>query len=147
MLKTERETIDGVTVEVTTLTASKALKTWQKLVKILGPSMLRSLAGALPEEGEVKGISLNNLDLAEVAAGLQSMLDRLGENDQEDLTRVLFETGFLEKEGKRLPFLNAWELEYSGNLVNFYKALGFAIKVNFGNFLDALPAPARRVVA
>ena len=133
MVEAKTKDIDGFKVTVTTLTAMRSLKLMHRLVKAIGPGLLKSLAGV---KGEVT--SVGNLDVGALADGLQGVLDRLSEGDLEDTVKVLFETAMLERAGKSQPFMQTYDMAYAGNMPALLKTIQFGLEANYGNFFDAL---------
>lgn len=134
MVEAKTKDIDGFKVTVTTLTAMRSLKLMHRLVKAIGPGLLRSLSGAAAQ-GKV---SVANLDVSALADGAQAILDRLSENDLEDTVKALFDSAMLERNGKAQPFMNTYEMAYAGNMPALLKTIQFGLEANYGNFFDAL---------
>lgn len=134
MVEAKTKDIDGFKVTVTTLTAMRSLKLMHRLIKAVGPGLLKSLSG-VASKGKV---SIGDLDVGSLADGAQAILDRLSENDLEDTVKTLFETALLERSGKSQQFMSSYEMAYAGNMPALLKTIQFGLEANYGNFFDAL---------
>lgn len=145
MVEAKTKDIDGFKVTVTTLTALRSLKLMHKLVRAIGPGLLRSLAGV---KGDASGApSLASVDVSALAEGAQAILDRLSENDLEETVKTLFDNALLERGGKTGPFLSSYEMAYSGNMPALLRTIQFGLEANYGNFFAALRSALPSVTA
>lgn len=139
MIETKSKLIDGVTVQVTSLTATRSYKVFNVLAKALGPALLKALSGAKStEEMASGGLSLGSIDVTGLADGVGILLDRLSPGEWDALVKELFETAYIIKDGKQLPFMQVFEIEFAGKLFSLFKAVQFAVEVNYGDFLGVL---------
>lgn len=130
MLKTERETIDGIDFTTTQLPAMKAFKLLARLTKVAGPVMaaLSSLE--------------DSMEIAELAPVLANALSALEADELSDLAvEVLKGTSAIvsDMNGSRKLDLMVQEnidLVFSGRLLTMMKVLIHAIKVNYHDFLE-----------
>lgn len=131
----QSKTIDGLVFTVQMLPAMRATLMVVRLGKLLGVPLLKSLSGV--QAG--KGASLKNLDVGQLAQGVDELFGRLSEAEVEDLFKVFFETALVKKDGKEFPLLPNFDNALMGKPFTAFKALKFALEVNFGDFFAALP--------
>ena len=131
----QSRTIDGLVFTVQMLPAMRATLMVVRLGKLLGVPLLKSLSGVQA----TKGASLKNLDVGQLAQGVDELFGRLSEAEVEDLFKVFFETALVKKDGKEFPLLASFDNALMGKPFTAFKALKFALEVNFGDFFAALP--------
>lgn len=150
MQEAKPKTIDGITFTVQQLPYRKSARLMHKLVGALGPALLRSLAGApMPDfaKGGAGAAMAADLDLGNVAVGMQALFDRFSAEDFDRLVNELFETTTVAGEGLEGLLLPQLDFAMAGRHGTMLKAIQFALEVNYGNFLGAflaaLPKPAK----
>lgn len=131
----QSRTIDGLVFTVQMLPAMRATLMVVRLGKLLGVPLLKSLSGVQA----TKGASLKSLDVGQLAQGVDELFGRLSEAEVEDLFKVFFETALVKKDGKEFPLLASFDNALMGKPFTAFKALKFALEVNFGDFFAALP--------
>ena len=145
MARAQKEkTIDGLTFTVQQLPAMRALKLMHKLAKTIGPAMLKALSGA-PSTGAP--IKVGNINVAELADGVALLFDRLSEADVESIMRELFETTMVTENGQTFQLMPVFDNVLAGKMSTLFKAVQFALEVNYRDFLPALLASAQAVQA
>lgn len=132
----QSKTIDGLVFTVQMLPAMRATLMVVRLGKLLGVPLLKSLSGV---QAGGKGASLKNLDVGQLAQGVDELFGRLSEAEVEELFKIFFETALVKKEGKEFPLLPNFDSALMGKPFTAFKALKFALEVNFGDFFAALP--------
>lgn len=126
------EEIDGLAFRVIPFSAYHALGLLARLAKSIGPA-LSSLTGYDP-----------NTDLKDLAPALRIALAALDPAEAQVLTlEVLKQTSVLldDGSGKTAPRVEINSKEkfdrvFNGRLKTLFKAVGFALRVNFAGFID-----------
>ncbi len=118
--------LDGFTITVTKLPATRSVKLLHKLVKVAGPAALKALAN-------IKGVvKLADLDLSEIADGAQSLMDRLSADDLDYVIKEVLGTATLLEDDKEMLLLKVADAKVDA--FTLLKATWFALGVNYGNF-------------
>jgi len=140
MARAQKEkTIDGLTFTVQQLPAMRSLKLMHKLGKTIGPAMLKALSGA-PAGKEIK---VGNINVADMADGVSLLFDRLSAEDTESIVRELFETTMVTENGQTFQLMPVFDNVLAGKMATLFKAVKFALEVNYQDFLPALLASAQ----
>lgn len=135
MRETRSKEIDGFTFTVQQLPARRGAKLEIKLTRILGPGVLRSLSGVKLSASKLADVDLN---LSDLANGLEDVFTKFSENDFDSLINELFETSTISQNGKTVQLLPVVDEWLAGHPETLFKAVKFALEVNFGNFISAL---------
>ena len=140
-MEAKSKTIDGITFTVQQLPYRKSARLMHKLASSLGPALLRSLAGApLPTSVAGAAEAAKELDLSNMAAGMQLLFDRFSADDFDRLVSELFETTTITQGGAEVPLLPVLDTAMAGKHGTMLKAIQFALEVNYGNFFGAFLA-------
>lgn len=140
MARAQKEkTIDGLTFTVQQLPAMRSLKLMHRLGKTIGPALLKSLSGA-PSGATVK---VGNINVADMADGVALLFDRLSADDAESIVRELFETTMVTENGQTFQLMPVFDNVLAGKMSTLFKAVRFALEVNYQDFLPALLASAK----
>lgn len=136
MLNSETKTIDGHTYKVTQLPFKKGQKLLVRLYKTLGPAVSEFFAH-LPD---VKAKELGNLKvtklLPSIGGAMSVLAERLSEEELEFVTETLAEYSELNKGPEQWVKLKGeMEFHFAGRYGAYLKWLGFALGVNYANFL------------
>lgn len=135
MLKTETKTIDDLTVETTQFPAMRAFTLLGKLVKVAGPAL-----------GALSGVDAST-DLTTLGPVIASALSDLDPDAATTLALEVLASTVAKLEtptGIRNVALNSREnidLVFSSRLRTMFQVLGFAISVNYRDFIPG-SAPA-----
>src|SRR6185295_19587028 len=135
MREIDSREIDGVTFRVQQLPVKRAIKLMHKLARAGVPALLKAVGGS-----DLKKLSLSDLDLSSLGDAATMLFDRFSEQDLDQVMQELLEGATLEFEGKELPALKSLDVALRGKPLTLMKGLGFALEVNFGDFLPALLA-------
>lgn len=127
--------IDGDRYEMTLLGATQGIRLFHRLFRMFGPAFGR----VMDSVGE--GNDLLSVDLSSNAAvaGLQTIATSVSEADLDHLVDTLKKQTQVGPDGadKLMPLAGVFELHFSGRLGSMFKWLGWGLKVQYGNFLDA----------
>lgn len=131
MLKTEEQEIDGLRVITTQFPAMYAFKLLARLAKSIGPVM-----------STFQGVSLNT-DLADLGPQLSSALSSFDPDEADKLVlEVLKCTSIWLTDGPahkvELSDRTKVDEAFSGRIMTMFKVLGFALKVNFSDFVTGI---------
>lgn len=124
--------IDGLTFTVQQLPATRGLLLFHKLLRCVGPSILRSLG-----TGKLS-LDLKSLNLASVGDALERVLEKFSAEDLDAMRRDLFETATVTEGAQTLPLAQVFEEAMAGRPFTTLKALQFALEVNFESFFGVL---------
>jgi hypothetical protein len=136
MLKREEEEIDGFRFTSVQFPAMYSFGLMARLVKSVGPAI-----STLMELGP-------DADIAEHAPMLAQALSTLDPDDAQKLVlEILKSTSVLvptDKGDKRLEFSDRTKIDefFTGKLILMFKAVGFALKTNFSDFLSGIDQSA-----
>jgi hypothetical protein len=139
MLEPQAREIDGLAITVQPLPAMRAFKLLHKILKAVAPSAAKALAS-----GDLKNISFGSLSEA-----AEILFDRLSEEDLAAVTRQLLDMAFVTSEGEQRPARNGDVLHaaFDGRMGALIKVIGFALEVNYGDFLAVLKSAAKKLPA
>ncbi len=136
MIETRTKEIGGITYQVTQLPAMKGFKLQRRLAAILGPPAAEVMGGAV----SVSELLKFNLNLGVLAPALRDLFERLTESELETITRSLLETAQVTESGKTGPVMPVFDTHFAGRYNDLYELIGFALEVNYGDFLGGLGA-------
>lgn len=149
-VKTETKTItmDGESREltVTQLPAMVAVRLFARLGRIVGPALALMLKGGqVDKDGHVL------IDETKISAAISSLFEHATEAELESLIKVLlFDSGarvqVADDAGQlqSLPVKDVFASAFAGDMGAVADAVGFALKVNYGNFFSGLGALQKR---
>lgn len=135
MREAQSRTIDGITITVQQLPAMRAMKLAHRLGKSLGPGLLRGLSGVDLTKGAA---AVSSVDVGSLAPAVEAAFDRFSEEDLERLVRELFETATVQLDGRTAPMLPVFDATFQGKTSTVFKAIKFALEVNYQDFFGAL---------
>lgn len=137
MIRTEKETIDGLEITVTQFAALRQAKLLARLGRTLGPTVGLAARSATGENPDKLLAEVMSMDLGGVIA---MVFDRLVDTELEGLiTATLAGTSVIHNEKKvDLSDKSSIDAVFSGRLVTLFKVMVFAIKVNFADFSEAV---------
>jgi hypothetical protein len=120
----QERVIDGRTFVVSQLPAGAGWKLLRRIAHGVGPAF-----GKLMGAG-----SLAEADMSSMGEALATLFDRLTEAEM----KVIIDTLFTSATVDGVPVLQAFDKVFQGEMPLLFKALKFAIEVNYGNFPSAL---------
>jgi hypothetical protein len=124
--------IDGQTFTVQQMPGMLAMKTWPRVLKVLGAALKRLPPGVTMGGGVEQFMAMDAAVLGDLVIEL---CERLHEDELEVLSSRLLADAWLEKE----EALTAIDLgQFKGGVFGVYRALWFAIEVNYASFLNGL---------
>jgi hypothetical protein len=129
MKKTEEKTIDGATYAVTQFSATKSLKTFHRLGRMIGPAF-----GALTGGAALGDVANANITAESFGTAIKALFESCDEATFERTVKDLLET--TTKDGKPINF----DLDFSGSIGTLFKVLAFVLEVNYSDFLGAIVA-------
>lgn len=145
-IKHEETTIGETQYRVRQLPAGKARKLLTRMFGVAGPALgalIEKSDGASPADG-VEEDDEGQLDTAGVASALTRLALDLKEDDLEYIVGQLFDSGCVDMRtdsGDWLKLsLSLADAHFTGALAEQFKLIGFALKVNYGDFLGVLGA-------
>jgi hypothetical protein len=130
MRETKSQEIDGITFHVQQLPAMRAMKLMHKLVKAVGPAMLK----ALGEDPAAAKAGLASMNVSALAEGASILFENFSDADLEALIRTLFETAFVTVDGQKMQLMPVFDDKLSGRPGTVLKGLKFALEVNYSDF-------------
>lgn len=132
-LEPQTKTIDGFTFTCSQLPGMRSLKVFTRITKMLGKGAGKAL-GAAGKGQDVAG------------AAMLELLGNVDEGDVEYVARQLLEVAVVQSpEGSGCPSGNVaqnFDALFQGRIDLLFKALFFAMGVNYGSFLKGLVAGA-----
>ncbi len=139
-IKTEKDTISGLDVETTQFVPMRAHKLLAKLARVMGPVLGAIGNVELDQDGEV-----TNFNGASLGPALVSVFGAMDETIAERLPlEILAGTSVIRTmdDGNKKRFdvssLAGYNDAFAGMGVAPYLVMAFALKVNFGRFLEDL---------
>lgn len=131
-LEKKSTTIDGQTLTVQQMPGMLAMKTWPRVLKVLGSALKKLPAGVTMGGGIDQFMAL---DAAALGDMIVEVCERLTEDELEELSKRLLAEAWLDKE----EALTAIDIgKFKGGVFGIYRALWFAIEVNYRSFLSGL---------
>lgn len=133
-LESEDTTINGMEYRVTKLPSKVGRKLLIKFYKVFGPVLGKALSNS-PDLGgvEIGDIKIETLG-GSLGAAVEALADTLSESDFDMMTDIFAVHTQICKDSKWVPLKSVMEFHFSGNYVEMFQWLGFAIKVNFLGF-------------
>lgn len=134
MLKTEEQEIDGLTFKTVQFPAMYGFALLTRLAKCVGPA-LSALGSVGPD-----------VDAQTMAPAMRDALSSLDPDEAQRLVlEILKQTSVLIQDsvgGRRVEFTSKMSIDevFSGRLKTLFKAVGFAIRVNFADFMPGSAA-------
>lgn len=129
--------LGGFLYTVQQLPATRAYKLLHRLARALAPAAARA-AGA--SQG-LTVASLLGVDVSSLAPALESVFDRLSEEQLDAVLKDLFAGALVTGEDVMSPHLEKREVfddHFAGNLGRMFKVAAFALKVNYDDFFGLL---------
>ena len=136
MKTTHSKVIDGIEFTIDQLPAMRALRLLNKLARLASPA-LGAIGAAFSQSKSVA-----NMDLDALGRGASALLSSLSDDEMEAITRELLGSAIMRSGGKNVELLAVFDLEFRGKMGTVLKLLGFALEVNYGNFIEALKGAA-----
>jgi hypothetical protein len=135
MRKEKESTILGKRLRVTQLGFEDGMDLLVLLGKTLGPSIGAMLAGVEKKAG-AENLGDANVSLPAVANGLADLASRLNTADLKHVVSALARSTRINRDGsgEKWPQLEP-EVDLAGDYAFMFRWLGFALEVNFGDFL------------
>lgn len=135
MREAQSKTIDGFAYTVNMLPAGKAQRWLVRILKVVAPSAAAGMAGvtSLTEmlNGETSKLG--------IGAAVATLSDRLDESMLDELTKELADQTVVTLEGGNQPSLSSiYEVHFAGRMKANFSWLGFALKVQYSDFLEGL---------
>jgi hypothetical protein len=129
------------TYSVTQLPAMRAMRLQARLLAVFGPALSQLVAGLK----DVKSLARMDVSLIAPALGgaVESLMKRLTPEEAEALVRELLigATVTVRVDGKpdrQAELLKLVDEEFRGRLLDLYALLGFALQVNYADFIEGL---------
>lgn len=142
-IEIKEKSIDGCVYQVSTLPATTGLSMMGEIAKMIGPSFGR-LADSTGKDGKK---SVNPLDVQidgkVLSEALTSFSDRLDDVKVQAIIQKL--AGVTLVDGKQLQ--QVFDDHFAGNFPSMFKWIGFALKVQFGDFLPGLAMQGKISIA
>lgn len=124
--------LDGQTLTVQQMPGMLAMKTWPRVLKILGGALRKLPAGVTMGGGLEQFMAMDAAVLGDLVVEL---CDRLSEDELDTLANRLLADAWLDKD----EALTAIDVgKFSGGVFGVYRALWFAVEVNYASFLKGL---------
>lgn len=139
MADLRKTNIDGVDYGLYQLGAFQAMPVFTKLIKLVGPSLLRVIIGTFSSaKGDSKKVQkVMDTDISEILGGLEdkvdSLFEKLEEEDFKWLCEKLLKPDHFMANGTKVVDLNN-HFNDKG-VFHVLKVLKFALQVNFSDFL------------
>jgi hypothetical protein len=116
-IQSQQKELDGIEFEISQLPSTAAKRLFERLVRAVGPSLAQS---------------------DDAGKALATLFERLSQKDSEEIEHILLEKALVKVDDKWVPLKGVYELIFAGKITTIYKLLGFALEVNFGDFLKAV---------
>lgn len=125
-IEQKKKTIDGTTYKVDQMNAIRGLQVQTKLIKLLGPSVGKVLAGGKVERKAI-------LDTA-----VGYLIGNFDDNEVTNFVVSLFDKGvyFVEKDGE--DYIVDFNLHFTGKPLTIWKVVSFILEANFGDLLGKI---------
>lgn len=131
-LEKKSTVIDGQTLTVQQMPGMLAMKTWPRVLKVLGAALRKLPAGVTMGGGVEQFMAMDAAVLGDLVVEL---CERLTEDELEVLSQRLLADAWLDKEEALLAIDVG---KFKGGVFGVYRALWFAIEVNYRSFLNGL---------
>lgn len=133
MRESNTREIDGVTFTVQQMPVKRSLKLLHRLARAGVPALLKAIGTA-----DLKSIkTIGDLDLSNMGDAAAMLFDKFSAEDLDHVMSELLESSTLMHEGKELPTIKALDIALRGRPMTLFKALAFALEVNYGDFSAA----------
>lgn len=144
----EEKTIRGRTFKVWKLPGMRGIKLFYRLSSVVIPSLTRIGGGLAAFDFNADASSLVKF-LPEMYQAATFLFEKLPEAEFERLIKELLETATVVPldGGEEQSLLPIFDEELAGEVGCVLQLVGFALKVNFGNFLPGLVAQAKSLHA
>lgn len=129
MRNTQEKTIDDSVFSVSQFSATKSLKLFHRLGKMIGPAF-----GALTGGAALGDVANANISAEAFGSAIKALFESCDESTFERTVKDLLET--TTKDGKPINF----DLDFSGSIGTLFKVLAFVLEVNYSDFLGAIVA-------
>jgi len=129
-----KQNIDGVEYGLYPISPFKSAPVLTRLLKIFGSSVLKMIVGAIEKDGAKKALDTDIKDLLpQMAETLDVVLEKLGEDDIEYVSKKLLAQDHFFADGKKVSGL---EVHFSNHSVfHLLKVIKFSLEVNYKDFL------------
>lgn len=133
--------IDGANYTIGTLPPRRSLRLQNRLLRAVGPAIAQLIASVKPGPGGK--VSLGEVDVVAIAAGVQGLMAQLTADEQDAIMAELLSTVTVEQNGRSAPVMSVFDAHFEGRIPAVYKLMWAALEANFGNFTGPLVAAAR----
>ena len=137
MVKTEEIVIDNRRVIVVQLPARKSIILKTKLIRLLGPALIKLLGsiGAPKSKSDLVKMLDNNFDFSSAASALETLVQHISPEEYINLILETMASTKVEIEAKMWDVNSAsFDLIFSGDLPFMYKVWWFTLKANYADF-------------
>ncbi len=125
--------IDGEEYTFCQLPPKRSLKLMTRIVKIVGAPLGAALNGTKSGQVDLKAVMEADIDLSLIVTAL---CDRLDENEVEAIIDELLSQVIHVGSGE---VSKKFDAHFAGRLPHLFKVVGQALKVEYGDFLAAVP--------
>lgn len=125
--------IDGEQYTFCQLPPKRSLKLMTRIIKIVGAPLGAALNGAKSGQVDLKAVMEADIDLSMIVTAL---CDRLDENEVEAIVDELL-SQVIHVGGGEVS--KKFDAHFAGRLPHLFKVVGQALKVEYGDFLAAVP--------
>lgn len=136
MREAETTIIGNYKYKVTALPAMQGARVLRKLGQAAGPAIAMLAAKEGTEGGGLAAIG------GAIGEAVSALTKNLNDDDLESIFMTLAGSTQVEAEpgsGKMVVLKGVFDMHFQGDFMNLGKWVAFALKVNFGPLLDALP--------
>ena len=143
MKKFEEVAIPGIEghFQIVQLPATQAYFLLLELISMVVPSAAKGLGGG------TAGINLGELDMGQLAEGLEGFFQRANRTKVEAITKELFSTVEHVTDVKRPLTKQNLDVIFQGNVLGIFHLQKEALRVNYASFFDALAPQLMALVA
>jgi len=132
-----KEVIDGIEYGLYPISPFKSAPVLTRLLKVFGTSLLKIIIGATKNDKKSSGKSLLDSDMSEVlpqlTEGLESLFEKIGENDIEYFAKKLLCEDHFFADGKKINNLDIYMQDKS--VFHLLKLVKFSLMANYKDFL------------
>lgn len=148
--ETHEVTIDGIVYSVQQIPSRRALKLFNRLVRLCAPAAAGAVQ-AVQSVSDLNNLKLSELNVGALVGSIGTIFERLTDAEFDNVCKELL-TGARIVEGEDVadPDISKGEVfdqHFKGRLENVYTLLHFALKANYGNFFVKLVAAIGRLSA
>jgi hypothetical protein len=137
-LEQKSQVVDGQKLAVQPIDPFTGFKAWPRVLRILGVALRRMPVATTPEEFMAAVMR----DPANVGDLLIDLCEHLSESELDWLMRTHMEGNAWVDNDEFMEAMGAGKVR--GGILGIYRALWFAIQVNYSSFLDGLAALAKK---